>query len=612
MKINKIKIHNFRSICDLEMECQSLVVMLGPNNHGKSNVISALEFALSTSAKPAQSDFCLFGGGNGTLWVELTFHELTEQELITFKKYLRPDSCFCVRKTARLNESGAIEVSYNGYVTEPEEWWLKGDSVTRLTSREEVQGTPLSTLVPPTGRLKKALIEENQTQYIATHAAELIFTETLETGPFLGQKNIGGGVLPDFYLIPAVRDLADETRIRTTSTFGRLLTRAVKEMAERDPRFQEIRVGLENLVRTLNRSEEGERPKQLQNLETALRTELSHWGVNVEIEIIPPIVEKIFELGTNLHIDDGVRTLAEQKGHGLQRAVIFALIKAWAEALRAGRPTEGGRTLPRASSESVFFAMEEPEIYLHPHAQRRLATAIQQISDNPDHQVFLCSHSTHFVDLDQYKNICIITKPNPQEGTRVRQCTIDLFSGEGSADRKHRFHMARWVNPDRGEMFFAKRVAFVEGETEKTALPYVAEKCQLLDPEVSVIDCGSKHNLPLYIAIANHFQIPYIVIHDEDPFPDPVPMDWSPEKAREKKRTFDLNQVIQTIVNPQLGRVEMFSPDFEGVSGVSRTQGDKKGKALAALNHLQNQAPEEIPPRLREVIKAIYNPTGQQ
>lgn len=119
MKIKKIKIHNFRSICDLEMECQSHVVMLGPNNHGKSNVISALEFALSTSAKPAQSDFCVFGEENDTLWVELTFHELTAQEHITFRRYIRSDNGLCLRKTARLAESG-YEISYNGYVTEPE------------------------------------------------------------------------------------------------------------------------------------------------------------------------------------------------------------------------------------------------------------------------------------------------------------------------------------------------------------------------------------------------------------------------------------------------------------------------------------------------------------
>ena len=88
MKIQKIKIHNYRSICELEMMCESLVTLLGPNNHGKSNILSALEFALMTSVKPTNADFNAFCGTDRKIWVELTFHELTEQEKTTFKRYI--------------------------------------------------------------------------------------------------------------------------------------------------------------------------------------------------------------------------------------------------------------------------------------------------------------------------------------------------------------------------------------------------------------------------------------------------------------------------------------------------------------------------------------------
>src|SRR6185369_4202601 len=371
MRISKIKIHNFRSICDLEMQCESLVVLLGANNHGKSNIISAIEFALTTSSKLTHSDLCAFCGEERTLWVELTFFELTEQDRTTFRKYVRSDGTICIRKTARIAENESVETSYNGYLEEPEEVWLKSDSVRDLTTRDQINTTPLAPFVPPAGRLTQELVREAQATYIAEHRAELRFIEGLEAGTLLGQKNVAGGVLPDFYLIPAVKDLADETKIKNTTSFGRLLNRAVREMAERDPRFRDLREELGRLVSALNRTAEGgERPAQLVSLEDNLRTELSHWGVNVEIEVIPPVIEKIFELGTNLHVDDGVRTLAEQKGHGLQRAVIFALIRAWANSLREPVQIEGG-VAARASSESVIFAMEEPELFLHPHAQRR-------------------------------------------------------------------------------------------------------------------------------------------------------------------------------------------------------------------------------------------------
>jgi len=296
MRISEITVHNYRSIRDLHLACQPMLVLLGPNNHGKSNLLAAVEFVLSTASKPSSADFFHFRGDDHELWVELTFESLTEQEQNTFKKYLRSDGSIRVRKSACLTDSGNTEVSYNGYLQQPEEEWLRADHVSTLTTRDAVGATPLAGIVPASGRLSKAHIEEAQAQYIETHRDELTFEEILETGAFLGQKNIAGGLLPDFYLVPAVRDLADETKVKTTSTFGRLLNRAIQEMAERDPRFRQLREGLQDLVNTLNRSPDGgadERPEQLINLEGALQDELATWGVSIDIEVLPPALAAI-------------------------------------------------------------------------------------------------------------------------------------------------------------------------------------------------------------------------------------------------------------------------------------------------------------------------------
>lgn len=155
-------------------------------------------------------------------------------------------------------------------------------------------------------------------------------------------------------------------------------------------------------------------------------------------------------------------------------------------------------------------------------------------------------------------------------------------------------------------MFFAKRAVFAEGETERTVLPFLAEKLGCFDSEVSVIDCGSKHNLKLYIAVANAFGIPYVVIHDVDPIPDPVPPGWSVERLAEKRRTFKLNEEIEDAVKDGLGVVETFFPDFEGASGVSRSEGDRKGKALAALDHFRQKAASDIPERIQQVVRRAF------
>jgi len=585
-----------------------MVTLLGPNNHGKSNLLSALEFGLSTSAKPVEQDFFAYRDSNDNeLWIEMTFHELTEQEKNTFKRYVLFDDTICIRKTARLTTNG-IEVTYNGYVEQPNEEWLQAEKAADYTSRDQISGTPLKDLVPQTGRLTKTNIVEAQQKYIQAHKGELTFKRTLEQEPLLGQKNVAGGILPEFYLIPAVRDLTDEIKVKATTTFGRLLNRAVSEMAQRDPRFVEARKRLEEVVASLNtRDAEEGRSNQLAELEKSIEEELQSWGVKVNIEVTPPELERLFELGTDIHLNDGVETSADRKGHGLQRAMMFALLRLWAKVIRSDRQMDTeAQVTPRKQSDSVIFAMEEPELFLHPHAQRKLSASLRDIAETAEHQVFVCTLSTHFVNVERYKEIAIITKENPQEGSRARQCTDELFAGDNLAERKKRFHMAQWINPDRGEMFFAKRVVFVEGETEKVIFPFLAEKLGMFDPEVSIIDCGSKHNLPLYMEIANAFKIPYLVIHDEDPLPDPIPNDWDENKKREKRRTFELNSEIANLAKEQGAQVEILSPDFEGVSGVPRSQGEKKGKALAALDYFDSLEISQIPKQLQDLVRKIY------
>jgi CRISPR-associated exonuclease Cas4 len=184
---------------------------------------------------------------------------------------------------------------------------------------------------------------------------------------------------------------------------------------------------------------------------------------------------------------------------------------------------------------------------------------------------------------------------------------MDLFEGTTHQDRKKKFHAAHWINPDRGEMFFAKKIVFVEGETEKVIFPYLADKMGCFKHDVSIIDCGSKHNLPMYIAIANAFNLKHVVVHDEDPLPPTIPADWNADKIREKTRTFNLNHEIAAQINPTFGNVFVITQDFEHTAGISSNQVEKKGKALAALDFFSPKRVEEIPTELKNVVTAIYS-----
>ncbi len=502
-------------------------------------------------------------------------------------------------------------MGYRSYLEEPDEWWLKNDAIDRLSTQDQVRREAeivpiLSRLLEEGGRITKERITEFQRSYIDEHRGELVFRQVLEEWPFLGVKNVGGGVLPDFFLVPAVRDLSEETKIKTNTTLGRLIQRAIEEMSQHDKRFIDIRNRLQGLVNELNQRPDIEEDQKtaLALLESNIIGELKTWGVNVSIEVTPPEIEKIFELGTELYLDDGIRTTADRKGHGLQRAVIFALLRSWAKRIR--EPSDDDTITARRSSESIIFAIEEPELFLHPHAQRLLAQTLDEIAVAPNHQVFICSHSTHFVNLDKYQSIAIVSKNRSDEGTIVKQCNKDLFEGEESKNKKDRFHMAAWINPDRGELFFGRKVILVEGETEKAILPFLATKLECYDQSVSIIDCGSKHNLPLYITILNGFNLHYLVIHDEDPLPDPIPSEWDEDKKREKIRTFELNKKISDLIDRNIGDVHMLCPDFEGAANVSKTKGEKIGKALAALEHFQEITDDKIPHDILDIVKNAY------
>jgi len=169
-------------------------------------------------------------------------------------------------------------------------------------------------------------------------------------------------------------------------------------------------------------------------------------------------------------------------------------------------------------------------------------------------------------------------------------------------------------------MLFARRVAFVEGETEASLFPFLAEKIGCFEPEVSVIGCGSKFNLPLYIELAQAFGLNFVVVYDEDPvspelevrveelgrYPDANEAELQREKDKLKsaKRTFKVNQEIADLVLDP-ARLEMVSPDIEGVAGVSRGLGKKLGKPLAAVEHFDD-AEVTIPERLEEIVRAVY------
>lgn len=143
--------------------------------------------------------------------------------------------------------------------------------------------------------------------------------------------------------------------------------------------------------------------------------------------------------------------------------------------------------------ESVIFAMEEPEIALPPHTQRRLVDFVTGTMG----QAIVTSHSPYVIERFDPGQIVVLKRDDA--GT-LTSCTIVL--GEDVKPKKYREQRRQFA-----EAVLANAVLVVEGGTELAALLAVAEvlaadpATPYRHPDVaglSIFDAGGDTRVPLY------------------------------------------------------------------------------------------------------------------
>ena len=80
--IKKIKIENFRSIRNQEIELRNYTILIGDNGSGKTSVIEAINFALSPSylsGRIKHTDF--YNGEDNPIHIEIEFDKSSNAKL---------------------------------------------------------------------------------------------------------------------------------------------------------------------------------------------------------------------------------------------------------------------------------------------------------------------------------------------------------------------------------------------------------------------------------------------------------------------------------------------------------------------------------------------------
>jgi hypothetical protein len=122
--------------------------------------------------------------------------------------------------------------------------------------------------------------------------------------------------------------------------------------------------------------------------------------------------------------------------------------------------------------------VDEPEISLHPKAQRSLMRALRSL----DVQMLVATHSATLLD-----------RADPRRVVRLRRKAtgIEVASPSTISDEDAR-KLARFTSPQTAEAFFARAVILVEGLSDQIVLEIIAERQgRNLDAEgVSVVPMG--------------------------------------------------------------------------------------------------------------------------
>ncbi len=267
---------------------------------------------------------------------------------------------------------------------------------------------------------------------------------------------------------------------------------------------------------------------------------------------------------------------------GLQRNVIFNIARILSrESKKKNRSILG----------STMILYEEPELYLHPQAERELYNTLIHLSKYGT-QIYVCTHSSNFVGLKQYRSICIVRRD--ERGTKIFQNRKRLFS----RDEVKRFNMNYWINPDRSELFFAKKVILVEGQTDKILLPYLAECLGVYKYEYSIIECGSKSTIPQFIRLLNGFKIPYVAVYDKDNH------GWRTEYDKENAEY--KNKGIQRSINYSIGSYVEFENDIEEeIESGDREKRNYRHKPFMALKRVMSKG-YVIPDKLKFKVEKIF------
>jgi putative ATP-dependent endonuclease of OLD family len=278
----------------------------------------------------------------------------------------------------------------------------------------------------------------------------------------------------------------------------------------------------------------------------------------------------------------------EELGLGIQSAMVIGIFEAFRQ--------RGG--------DFGTLIIEEPEMYLHPQAQRYFFRLLCELSERGQCQVIYSTHSSIFADVNRFESLRLVRR-DAKNQTRISHVLDHQREALNSA--RDAFKLGGRFDTARNEVLFASKALLVEGYGDRIAALMLAEKLGLdFDAEgIAVVDCGGKAGIELIVGVCKALGIPFCVVHDEDVWPVEADAD---EKRRSKQAADNeaeeaKNQRIRDAVDAA-GTVYVVKPSLESALRIGRKASDKPRRIAEAITDIDVDGPPDM---LRPFVDAVRN-----
>jgi CRISPR-associated exonuclease Cas4 len=125
-------------------------------------------------------------------------------------------------------------------------------------------------------------------------------------------------------------------------------------------------------------------------------------------------------------------------------------------------------------------------------------------------------------------------------------------------------------------------------------IPLLAKRLGVFRYDYTLVDCGSKDNIPLYAQLLNKFKIPYVAVYD---------LDHQAGKSADAIASADKStQLVEASLDKGLGVAVVLTNDIEEEVGLLARS---KSKPYVALTHVSAEG-FAIPAALEEKVRRIY------